>query len=251
MEHHNSYNIKVPVDIKETERIARLLSLLDKAISLHTKKVKYLKHLKEAILLEMIPRKNMNKAKLYFNNEDWVETTLKSVLSIPQNERLEVTSPSQLLTVKLNLGGVQGGSNRETLKLGSTVYYKRFPGQFIYGKQNFFNGGFGIIGSNLKNKGSSADVPTLDISNINPHYLFLFLSRKYYYQDKERFSSGTGSKRIHEKTLLDFDIAIPSKKQQEKIVKLINSLDKQIESNEHKISSLKLLKEKYLKDMFV
>lgn len=242
--------IHIPV-YDEQYKIGKILKVLNHTINLHTKKDECLKRLKDALLLEMIPRKNMLKPKLYFKNENWVDTTLKSVLSIPKNERLEVTSPSQLLTVRLNLGGVQSGSNRETLQLGSTVYYKRLPGQFIYGKQNFFNGGFGIIGSDLKNMGSSGDVPALDIGNINPHYLFLFLSRKYYYEDKERYSSGTGSKRIHEKTLLDFDIAIPSKVQQDKIVKLINSIDKQIENNEHKISSLKLLKEKYLKDLFV
>lgn len=43
----DSYNIKVPVDIKETERIARLLSLLDKAISLHKRKLLIYKRLRD------------------------------------------------------------------------------------------------------------------------------------------------------------------------------------------------------------
>src|SRR5699024_3896840 len=76
-------NIKIPSTSDEQLKISNIVNQLDSLITLHTKKEKYLKRLKDAILLEMIPRKNMNKAKLYFYNEDWVETTLKSVLSIP------------------------------------------------------------------------------------------------------------------------------------------------------------------------
>ena len=46
----DSYNIKVPVEIRETERIAHFLSLLDKAISLHNKKLNKLESLKKEYL---------------------------------------------------------------------------------------------------------------------------------------------------------------------------------------------------------
>ena len=149
--------------------------------------------------------------------EDWEQRKLGDYLSIPEKEILEVKSANDLLTVKLNLGGVELGASRDTLSLGSTVYYKRYAGQFIYGKQNFFNGSMGIIPQKLDGKGSSGDVPSFNISNIEANYLYAYVSRESYWRPKVAAASGTGSKRIHEKTLLDFNIDIPSINEQKLI----------------------------------
>lgn len=137
-------------------------------------------------------------------------------------------SASDLLTVKLNLGGVELGASRETLSLGSTVYYKRYAGQFIYGKQNFFNGSMGLVPIELDGKGSSGDVPSLNISNIEPNYLYTYISRESYWRPKESAASGTGSKRIHEKTFLEFDIEVPSIDEQNLISNTFNYVNKLI-----------------------
>ena len=155
-------------------------------------------------------------------------------LSIPIKEQLEVNSSNDLLTVKLNLGGVELGASRDTISLGSTVYYKRFAGQFIYGKQNFFNGSMGIIPEELDGKGSSGDVPSLNISNILPEFLYTYVSRESYWRPKEAAASGTGSKRIHEATLLSFDIAVPDEQEQNLIATCINGITNLITLHQRK-----------------
>lgn len=147
----------------------------------------------------------------------WEQCKLGDYLTIPEKEILEVASVNDLITVKLNLGGVESGASRDTLSLGSTVYYKRYAGQFIYGKQNFFNGSMGLIPKNLDGKGSSGDVPSFNVSNIEANYLYTYVSRESYWRLKVAAASGTGSKRIHEKTFLDFNIDVPSLDEQKLI----------------------------------
>lgn len=61
--------------------------------------------------------------------------------------------------------------------------------QFIYGKQNFFNGAFGIVPKFLNNYYSSGDVPALNIdySKIDSKYFINYISRKDYYKKERSF----------------------------------------------------------------
>ena len=182
--------------------------------------------------------------------EDWEQRKLRDYLSIPEREVLEVKSANDLLTVKLNLGGVELGASRDTLSLGATVYYKRYAGQFIYGKQNFFNGSMGIIPQNLDGKGSSGDVPSFNISNIEANYLYTYVSRESYWRPKVAAASGTGSKRIHEKTLLDFNIDVPSINEQKLISNTFDLINRFITLHQRKLEYLNLKKKALLQKLF-
>lgn len=182
--------------------------------------------------------------------EDWEQRKLGDYLSIPEKEILEVASSDDLITVKLNLGGVELGASRDTLSLGSTVYYKRYAGQFIYGKQNFFNGSMGLIPTNLDGKGSSGDVPSFNVSNIEENYLYTYVSRESYWRSKEAAASGTGSKRIHEKTFLDFNIDVPSMDEQKLISNTFDLIDRFITLHQRKLEHLNLKKKALLQKLF-
>lgn len=182
--------------------------------------------------------------------EDWEQRKLGDYLSIPEKEILEVASSDDLITVKLNLGGVELGASRDTLSLGSTVYYKRYAGQFIYGKQNFFNGSMGLIPLNLDGKGSSGDVPSFNVSNIEANYLYTYVSRESYWRSKVAAASGTGSKRIHEKTFLDFNIDVPSIDEQKLISNTFDLVNRFITLHQRKLDNLKLKKKALLKKLF-
>lgn len=196
--------------------------------------------------------KKFNTPRLRFPGftDEWEQRKLGDYLSIPEKEILEVRSSNDLLTVKLNLGGVELGASRDTLSLGSTVYYKRYAGQFIYGKQNFFHGSMGIIPQNLDGKGSSADVPSFNISNIEANYLYTYVSRESYWRPKVAAASGTGSKRIHEKTLLDFNIDVPSINEQKLISNTFYLINSFIILHQHKITNLIKKKKSLLQKLF-
>lgn len=159
---------------------------------------------------------------------------MRDYLFILDSVKEPIKNENDLLTVKLNLGRVKSGIARKTLEIGSTNYYKRYAEQFIYGKQNFFNGGFGIIPNDMNGKFSSGDVPSLNIKNIDKNFLYFNMSRPDYWKSKESYSTGTGSKCIHEKTLLNFDINVTQNcKEQEKIRNIFSCLEKQITFNEY------------------
>ena len=157
------------------------------------------------------------------------------------------------MTVKLNLGGIVDGANRDTLNPSATKYYIRHAGQFIFGKQNFFNGSMAIVPKAMDEKVTSQDVPALNINNekINSKFLLYYLSRKNFYKHTERFATGTGSKRLHVDTLLNLKIRIPDISYQNQIVSTLTLLDKKLQLETAKLNKLKQLKQFLLQNMFI
>ena len=237
----------------EQKYISEFLDRINNIITLHQRKLEHLNLKKKGLLQKLFPKNGERYPELRFPGftDAWEQRKLGDYLSIPEKEILEVASSDDLITVKLNLGGVELGASRETLSLGSTVYYKRYAGQFIYGKQNFFNGSMGLIPTNLDGKGSSGDVPSFNVSNIEENYLYTYVSRESYWRSKEAAASGTGSKRIHEKTFLDFNIDVPSVDEQKLISNTFDLIDRFITLHQRKLEHLQLQKKALLQQMFV
>ncbi|UXC64252.1 restriction endonuclease subunit S [Ligilactobacillus agilis] len=180
----------------------------------------------------------------------WEQRRLGDYLSIPTKEPITDINELKLMTLKLNLEGITLSANRETLKLGATKYYKRHEGQLLYGKQNFFHGSIALIPKEAEGYATSGDVPALDISNVNSKYLVDYISRPSYFKAKEALATGTGSKRIHEKTLLNFKIAVPSLEEQNAISDFITNYTNLIALHQRKLEHLKQQKNGLLQKMF-
>ncbi|PTH34700.1 restriction endonuclease subunit S [Staphylococcus arlettae] len=239
---------------QEEQKIGEFFSKLDRQIELEEQKLEKLEEQKKGYMQKIFSQELRFKDENGNTFEEWKNTNFNYFMSEPDNlEKGIDLRKDQLLTVKLEGNGVSKANINRALKMGSTVYYKRFAGQFIYGKQNFFNGAFGIVPKFLNNYYSSGDVPALNIdySKIDSKYFINYISRKDYYKKKEAFSTGTGSKRIHEKTLLDFDIMLPSVEEQEKIGDFFSEIDNFIEKQSYKVELLKERKKGFLQKMFV
>ncbi|WBX98504.1 restriction endonuclease subunit S [Chryseobacterium gambrini] len=187
------------------------------------------------------------------NFSEWKTKKLKKMLSIPDKIKPTFIDKNKLITVKLHLQGVLKNENTETLSIGATNYLVRKKGQFIYGKQNLFNGAFGIIPNELDGFLSSGDVPSLDIDHLKINALFLlnFLGRKHFYKQLENIATGSGSKRIHEETLLNIEIEIPSIEEQEKISNLFSAIDSKINIEIAFLKKLKSQKIYLLDNLFI
>ncbi|MDB6258837.1 restriction endonuclease subunit S [Lactobacillus amylovorus] len=235
--------IKLP-SISEQNQISKLLQLVNKNLDLQQQKNADIINLKKAILDKIFSNSNIQK---------WRDIRLNKVLSIPVDEPKEVTNINDIISVKLNTQGISKIPNRSTLKLGSTKYYIRHGGQFIFGKQNFFNGSMAIIPSEYDGKVSSKDVPSLNINKdiVMPYFLWLYLSRPSFYKKTERWATGTGSKRLHIKDLLSLKIYIPNKNEQLRICKLMQSLDTQILKSQKHLKELQSIKKFLLQNMFI
>lgn len=244
---HNDINktiVNLPTSTSEQKSVATILRNINHLIYLQQQKNADIINLKKAILDKIFSNSNIQK---------WRDIRLNKVLSIPVDEPKEVTNIDDIISVKLNTQGISKIPNRSTLKLGSTKYYVRHGGQFIFGKQNFFNGSMAIIPSKYDGKVSSKDVPSLNINKdiVMPYFLWLYLSRPSFYKKTERWATGTGSKRLHIKDLLSLKIYIPNKNEQLRICKLMQSLDTQILKSQKHLKELQSIKKFLLQNMFI
>ncbi|MDZ5547984.1 restriction endonuclease subunit S [Enterococcus cecorum] len=239
--------------ITEQERIGQFFEKLDKLITLHQRKLEQLEQLKNTLLSKMFPKSGTNIPEIRFSGftDAWKQRKLGNYLSIPQKEQVKNMNELKLMTVKLNLEGINLSANRKTLEIGSTNYYVRHAGQLIYGKQNFFNGSIAIVPIEAEGYSTSGDVPSFDVKNINRNFLYTFVSRKNYYKHKENVARGTGSKRIHEKDFLNFDICVPTTVEQDIIAALFSNINTTIAIHQRKLEQLKNLKQTLLNKMFV
>lgn len=248
------FNIKITIskDSQEQAFISKFLRVFDNLLALYERKLKLLSQVKKYFLDNLFAEKESPNLRFKGYEDTWLKSKFSKFLSIPEKEKVTIDSPSRILTVKLNLGGVQKGANRTTLKLNSTTYYLRKAGQLIYGKQNLFNGSLAIIPPQFEGYVTSGDVPSLNIDNINKQFLYYYIARKSFYEKTEAYSSGTGSKRIHEKTFLSFNIVYPENlKEQEKISRLISSINSNIKLYCSKKNKLTAIKKKLLNTMFI
>jgi len=184
---------------------------------------------------------------------EWERKKLGEVMSVPEKTKAADVDKNKLLTVKLHLKGVCKNESTETLSLGATCYFVRKKGQFIYGKQNLFNGAFDVIPDEFDGFLSSGDVPALDIdrSKINARYLLAFLGRKIFYRQLEKMATGTGSKRIHETLLLTLKIDLPAIEEQEKIAQFLSTIGEKIQVEKDLLEKYKAQKQFLLQNLFI
>jgi len=239
--------------IKEQNKISSFLSLIDTRIHTQSKIIDNLKVSKSAIAKKIFSQQLRFKDENGNYFSDWEEIKLLEILSIPDKIKPAFIDKNKLITVKLHLKGVLKNENTETLSLGATNYFIRKKGQFIYGKQNLFNGAFGIVPNELDGFLSSGDVPSLDVnySKINTLFLLNFLGRENFYKRLEGVATGSGSKRIHEETFLNVKIEIPCIQEQQKIANFLSSIDNKIEIETNVLQKLEEQKKFLLQNMFV
>lgn len=216
-------SVIVSPSLAEQEKIAEILATQDKVIELKEKLLEEKKNQKKYLMQQLLT----GKKRLAGFNTKWVEERIGKYLA----ESAIVTTPNinKRITVKLHLGGICHREIKAIEKEDATIQYLRKAGQFIYGKQNFHNGAFGIIPSELDGFQSSSDLPSFDISNqINKTWFFYYCSMSDFYRKLEITSTGTGSKRTRPDTFLDIKISFPSKEEQKSIAELLSNADREI-----------------------
>jgi len=193
----------------------------------------------------------MSKPKIRFKGyeEDWEQRKVKE-FAIESEVKGHSGKDAKKLTVKLHNKGVyvadekiQGSDN--------TQYYIRRAGQFIYGKQNFFNGAIGIVPKKLDKYESTKDVPAFDVSSdVNVDWLYYYIARPEIYKPQEALCTGTGSKRFHVNNFYNLSLAIPKMDEQIKIKEYFVHLDNLITLHQRKCEETKKLKKYMLQKMF-
>lgn len=133
------------------------------------------------------------------------------------------------IRVRLNVLGVEKRP-LENEKEGATKQFIRRAGQFIYGKQNFHKGAFGIVPSELDGFESSADIPSFDIrDDCLPEWIYYYFKIGNRYLDLERIARGVGSKRIHPDQIANIRIPLPDLKTQRGMVEKFKGMENRSE----------------------
>ena len=226
--------------LNEQKEISNFLSLIDKKIEFLEKKLVLYQKFNESM-----------KEELFTNFEPYTKLRLNKFLK--ESKIKSKDNINRRLTVKLNLKGITKREVKSVEKEGATTQYLRKEGQFIYGKQNLHKGAFGIIPKELDNYLSSSDIPSFDFieDTVNPMWFYFYFSRKSFYIKLERFSIGTGSKRISPDEFLNIQISIPELNIQNKQAEFLNNLNKKENVLKNEISSMEIYKKYLLQKMFV
>lgn len=163
---------------------------------------------------------------------NWKSEKLGALISesrIPANN----PDPDRRIRVKLNVLGVEKRPFEYEVA-GATKQFQRKAGQFIYGKQNFHKGAFGIIPDELDGFETSADIPSFDVrEDCLPEWIFYYFKVGNRYLEMVKYARGVGSKRIHPEQIAEIDIPLPSIKEQ----RLLIDRFKKIEEDSQNISN--------------
>ncbi len=136
----------------------------------------------------------------------------------------EQPDANKKIRVRLNVKGVEKRPLMNE-KEGATKYYKRTTGQFIYGRQNFHKGAFGIVPQELNGFSSSGDLPAFDIDDsCLPEWLFYSFKVNNRYVQMSKHAKGIGSQRVSSVDFLNQEIFLPSLEVQKKVLNQVHAL---------------------------
>ena len=218
--------IKIPLpSLPEQKAIASLLEKWDTAIekteALIAAKEKQFKRLLKTLINDQQ------------SNPKWRKVTLEKVACLAKKRALQNLSDRKLLTVKLHCLGIEINKTSFNPKINpkGRPYFERRNGEFLIGRQNFHNGGFGVVPLELDGYIASNAIMSLHLNPDRLHTDFLFhsFSRKNYYKRIGSFMDGTGQKELSDKQILQLSLSLPTLSQQKQIAQTLNAVKQEIE----------------------
>ena len=179
--------------------------------------------------------------------EDWEQRKLGEILS-ESREIGHKGDTAKKITVKLWGKGV---FEKKEVGSAATQYYVRHTNQFIYSKLDFLNSAFGVIPKKLDCFESTADLPAFDCNDINPYFLYYRVTQPDFYFKNGMIADGSRkAKRIHSRVFLNMELIFPNEREQQNVVKLLQSLDHLITLHQRKLEKLKIIKKSMLENLF-
>lgn len=229
------YQISLP-PVKEQEKIAEILSTWKKAIDLKEKLIEEKKEFKKGLMQKLLT----GKMRFPGFTDEWEETRLGKKLTFIKKESIENPQNYRLLTVKLHLKGIEATENCPKLTENGRPYHLRYEGELLIGRQNFHNGGIGIIPKGMNSYIASNAISSLKSSDDNLLYYYYYLSNPNFYKKVEQLIGGTGQKEISESMFKKLKIKLPSNvKEIKKISETIKDIYQDLEMENNILSQLK------------
>lgn len=239
--------VVIPEDKIEQAKIASFLSLIDERIHTQNKIIEQLETLIKGLSEKLFSQK------IRFNGftDEWEEKSLGEVLIEP--EQIAVIKPNEieLLTVKLHCKGIVNTGNYPAVTKNGRPYYKRFKNEILIGRQNFHNGGIGIVSDNNDGKICSNAISSYNVFNHNLLFVYYYIARPSYYKKADDLIGGTGQKEISKSEFSKLKILIPSIKEQTAIAQFLSSIDQKLQTEKDVLEQLEKQKKFLLQNLFV
>ncbi|MFV8261481.1 restriction endonuclease subunit S [Aerococcus viridans] len=240
----------IPSKSGEQEKIGTLLNYVEKAITLHQRKLDQLNQLKAALLQQMFPGKGETVPKLRFAGfeGDWEERKFDEFLeefirkSKIENEFTTLSSTNSGMEVRE--GRVSGDTN---------IGYKIIENDdLVLSPQNLWLGNINLnyIGTGLV----SPSYKTFKIKNLSSSFLKPQLRSKRLLNQYELASTQGASvvrRNLDMELFYQITLPVPVIQEQYKIGKLFKDLDDYIVLQSQKVNKLKSMKEVLLQNMFI
>lgn len=235
--------------MNEQNKLKKIFLILNKYISLQQRKAQQLKLLKKAMLQDIFPNtQGIRQIKL--SNNIWVE---KRMVDIFKEKNIR-SKNGELLSVSISKG-IYPFSNSERKNNSSTNksnYKKVTPGDIAYNSMRMWQGALGV--SKYNGIVSPAYTVMATKEKENPLFYYYYFKNTRMMFNFRQHSQGLTSDTWNLKFPLLKKIAIQipiNKNEEEKIIKLFESIDIAITSIELKIEKLKAVKQFLLQNMFI
>lgn len=226
--------------LPEQQKIAKILSTWDKAISTTEQLLANSQQQKKALTQQLLTGELRLLADdgVRFSGE-WKATAISKFI-----KESRVTGSNgdlaKKITVKLYGNGVVA-KDEKRVGSESTKYYRRSAGQFIYSKLDFLNGAFGIIPTHLDGYESTLDLPAFDfLDGVCVKWFIYFVSREDFYTANMGLANGgRKARRVNPSDLLKIRIPTPSLDEQQKIAAVLSAADQEISTLKQQLATLK------------
>lgn len=230
-------NVKITKPpIKEQEKIVSIISTFDRLIKLKEKLLQEKQKQKQGLIEKLLS----GKVRVSGFDKEWKTIKLGSVVDTINKDALDNPKEYNLLTVKLHVKGIEATDKKPSATEKGRPYYLREPGELLIGRQNFHNGGIGIIPSDMKGYIASNAITSLKVIKGDLNFYFYYLSNQSFYKRVDSIIGGTGQKEISETMLKKLKITIPTQiEEQKQIANILRTADKELELLKKELEALK------------
>lgn len=248
-----NFNILIPKNPKEQQKIASCLSSLDEVIAAHSQKLELLKDHKKGLMQNLFPQEGETVPKYRFkefeNDGDWVEKILSEVANYENGKAHEQDISENGKFVVVNSKFIS--TDAEVVKYSNKAYCLAEKGDVLMVLSDIPNGRaiakcFYVQEENKY----TVNQRICKISSFDCNSLFLYytMNRNSYFL---AFDDGVKQTNLKNDDVQSFPFLIPiDPKEQQKIASCLSSLDAIITAQQEKIEQLKLHKKGLMQGLF-
>ncbi len=246
-----------PLAEKEQQKIAHCLSSIDKVIELEGQKLNALRDHKKGLLQNLFPAEGKTLPKFRFpefrDSSKWIIKTLDENL-IQRSQRNKESKYNRILSVNNTKGFILQSEQFVDKQVASndlSPYKIVHKGWIAYNPSRINIGSIAILEQFEAGIVSPMYVVfEVQEDKINPYFLLYFVDTHTCNQKIKMACSGSVRDTLSFEALCNLEIALPRKKEQQKIAEFLSTADNMITAQEQKIASLKAHKKGLLQQLF-